>query len=330
MATCTTEFDAQYATLTAGVGLVDFSNRTQIELSGSDCAKFLHNLCTNAIRELRPGSGCEAFLLNVKGHVVGHVFVFVGEQSIVLETVPGQGERLMTHIDRYIIREDVQLHDRSMEWAELLLSGMQAETLLAEHSLPIPKQKLEHTSATIADQEVWVRRVDMAGPIGFLIAVRREAIKSVLDFLVQSGAVRCSDQVFETCRIERGTPLFAKDITEDNLPQEVGRDSQAISFTKGCYLGQETVARIDALGHVNRLLKGLKLDSTELPSVGTELTSNDKVVGSVTSSCWSPQLNSPLALAYVRRGHHEPGVKLKWGASNAEVINLPLSKPLIS
>jgi tRNA-modifying protein YgfZ len=325
MPTQNAEFDAQYVALTRGVGLVDFSDRTQLELTGADRAKFLHNLCTNAVRELPPGKGCETFLLNVKGHIVGHVFLFVGKQSLVLETVPGQSGPLMAHLDRYLIREDVQLYDRSAEWAELLLAGVQAETLLTEHGLTVPQQRLEHTAGSIAGRDVWLRRVDLTGPIGFQLAFHRDALNEVAGFFVQAGAVRCGADVFDVCRIEHGTPLFGRDISDDNLPQEVNRDSLAISFTKGCYLGQETVARIDALGHVNRLLRGVKFSSTSVPTAGMELSSGKKMVGQVTSACWSPSLNSPLALAYVRRGHAEHGTKHESPIGAAEVIALPVA-----
>src|SRR5215471_10598245 len=108
----TDDFDSQYAALTVGAGLVDFSSRTQIELTGRDGANFLHNLCTNSIRDLPAGSGREAFVLNVKGHTIGHVFIFSCPNSHVLETVPGQGAKLLAHFARYLIREDVELHDR--------------------------------------------------------------------------------------------------------------------------------------------------------------------------------------------------------------------------
>lgn len=319
------EFAVQYAALTEGVGLVDLVDRTQIEITGSDRAKFLHNLCTNAVRELPAGSGCEAFLLNAKGHIVGYVNLFAGEQSLVLETAAGQSARLMAHLDRYIIREDVQLHDRTTQWAEVLVAGDQVETLLTDQCLPVPKERLEHAAATIAGHEAWVRRVDWVGPQGFAVAMLREALEDVANHLIQAGAIRCEAAVFETRRIEQGTPIFGREISEENLPQEVDRDRQAIHFTKGCYLGQETVARIDALGHVNRLLRGIGFAGSQIPPVGTELIAAGKPVGVVTSSCWSPRLKTPLALAYVRRGHHEPGSKLEGAGGVAEVIALPLA-----
>jgi folate-binding protein YgfZ len=318
------DFDTQYSALTGGVGLVDFSDRTQIELTGADRANFLHNLCTNAVRDVPSGNGCEAFLLNVKGHVIAHVLVFVSPHSIVLETVPGQAEKLLAHLDRYLIREDVQLHDRSSEWGELLLAGSQVDVLFADHGWPTPAEQLAHTPAQLAELSVWVRRVDIVGP-SYLVACNREALDDLMQMLIAAGAVRCDAEVYEAARIEHGTPAFGSDITEANLPQEIDRNATAISFTKGCYLGQETVARIDALGHVNQLLRGVKCSSAAIPNPGTELLSAGKSVGHVTSACWSPRLAAPLALAMVRRGFQEPGTKLDCDGAAAEIVKLPLA-----
>ena len=321
MSQISAEFQTQYNALTRGAGLVDFSDRTQIEFTGADRAKFLHNLCTNAVRDLPAGRGCEAFVLDVKGHIVGHVFVFVGPESIVLETVPGQAENLLAHFDRYLIREDVQLHDRSIDWAEILLSGPNAAAILTNLGAKVPENRLDHTPAEIAGRQVWLRRVDLASPVGFLIACRRDDLPTVQNRLA-TDAVPCGIDVFETARIEACTPLYGRDITAENLPQEIDRDRLAISFTKGCYLGQETVARIDALGHVNRLLRLVKFSGEAVPPAGTELRTadSDKPIGHVTSSHWSPKLDAPIALVLIRRGHHQHGEQILCQFGIAEVL----------
>jgi folate-binding protein YgfZ len=137
--------------------------------------------------------------------------------------------------------------------------------------------------------------------------------------------IHCDPQIAEIVRVESGVPMYGRDITDENLPQEVNRNAQAISFTKGCYLGQETVARIDALGHVNKLLVGLKISGATVPTAGTELTAQGKVVGHVTSAVFSPRLNAPLALGYVRTGNNEVGNRVESPLGSAEVIALPLS-----
>jgi folate-binding protein YgfZ len=119
-------------------------------------------------------------------------------------------------------------------------------------------------------------------------------------------------------------PSYGVDFNEENLPQEVGRDSEAISFTKGCYLGQETVARIDALGHVNQRLASVRFFGTDVPAVGTELTRGGRIVGSVTSAAISPKLGAPIALAMVRREGNSPGARLSSAAGECEVVALPV------
>ena len=148
------------------------------------------------------------------------------------------------------------------------------------------------------------------------------------------GLVEAGPVVFEVLRIEAGTPVFGKDITEKNLPQEIGRDARAINFVKGCYLGQETVARLDALGHVNQILRGLVFEpGSACPPAGAALEDGDKRVGVVTSLAFSPARNAPVALALIRTSHSAPGTKVqvKQSESNdplvATVSNLPLTGP---
>ena len=168
--------------------------------------------------------------------------------------------------------------------------------------------------------------MDWIGEHSYLIAFNRENLEAIRQMLDRAGATQCGFEALDAARIEQGTPWFGRDITEQNLPQEIDRDRQAISFTKGCYLGQETVARIDALGHVNRLLRGIRFDGDVVPSSGLELRvgNGQKTVGHITSACWSPKLNAPLALAFVNRGHHEPGARLESEIGSAEVVSLPI------
>jgi tRNA-modifying protein YgfZ len=324
-------FETQYSALTQGAGIVDFSNRTQIEFTGADRANFLHNLCTNAVRDLPAGKGCDAFILNVKGHIVGHVYLFVCPNSIVLETVSDQAEKLLAHFDRYLIREDVQLVDRSQEWAELYLAGPEAEVLLSNLGAELPLERLAHSACRIAGCQAWLRKTDLTSS-GFLITSPRAFLPQLQSGLVDAGAVLCGNDAFVAARIEAGTPLYAQDITEENLPQEIDRDRLAISFTKGCYLGQETVARIDALGHVNRLLRNVKfVPQAVIPPIAAALQSGasnneaigQKTVGRITSACWSPRLSAPLALALVHRESAAIGTKLQSQFGEAEVVSAP-------
>jgi folate-binding protein YgfZ len=147
------------------------------------------------------------------------------------------------------------------------------------------------------------------------------------DRLIAAGAEMCQMETLDIVRVEAGFPFYGRDITEENLPQEVHRNERAISFTKGCYLGQETVARIDALGHVNRTLAGLRWDVAEIPPTGQELIVAGRVVGQITSAVWSPRYDSPLSLAYLRQGQNQPGLRLDTTIGTAEVVALHLNLP---
>lgn len=320
-----TDLINEHAALTTSAGLVELEPRTLIELTGGDRAAFLHNFCTNDIRRLTPGSGCEIFITNVQGKTIGHGYVFCEAESLLLDTAPGQAETLIAALDRYLIREDAQLHDRGALWRELLLAGPRAADVLRDLGLEkIPSAALDHEAAEVQAIALRLRRIDWLGPETFELQIPTEAVQQVRDAMLAAGASACGAAAFDAVRIETGTPLFGRDISPANLPQEVDRDQQAISFTKGCYLGQETVARIDALGHVNKLLRGVRFSGSAIPEIGSELTRDGKAIGTVTSATYSPRLQAPLALAYLRREASQPGTALEGATGPAEVVALPL------
>ncbi len=242
-----------YRALVTQAALVELGSRTQIEISGADRATWLHNLTTNEVRKLAVGAGCETFLTNVQGKTVSHAFLFAGADSIILDTVGGQAETILKHFDHYLITERVTLEDRSDDWGELFLGGPESAALLAAATgVSPPAELLGHAPATLAGKRVWLRRVELTGPEGFEISAEAADLPAVREAIFAAGARPCVTAAFAAARIEWGFPLYGQDISDKNLPQEVARDARAISFVKGCYLGQETVARIDALGHVNR------------------------------------------------------------------------------
>jgi tRNA-modifying protein YgfZ len=322
----TAEFLAQYEALVSGVGMSPLAGRTIIDVTGADRTQFLQSFTTNDIKSLVPGRGCEAFVTSSQGKTLGHVLIFCDANKFVLDTSPGQAAALISHFERYVITEDVQFTARTAEFCDLLVAGPKAAAVLRVVTAgDPPTDLLSFAPVTIDGCSVTIRRVDYAGPKAWFVQTSIHDAAAAAAALAGAGAVTCDTAAVESARLEVGVPLFGIDITAENLPQEVARDDRAISFTKGCYLGQETVARIDAVGHVNRLLVGLKFSGEELPSGGLALLANDQPVGHVTSSTWSPRLNSPLALGYVRRSNAKPGSQLLSAKGTAEVIKLPLS-----
>ncbi|MGH7202624.1 MAG: YgfZ/GcvT domain-containing protein, partial [Planctomycetaceae bacterium] len=217
---------------------------------------------------------------------------------------------LIAHLDRYVITEDVQLHGRSAECGEIFVTGPDAAQTLTAIGLNGESLGLyDHAAGAVGEAMVWMRRVDWLGQPGFLLASLADHLPTLWTGVVDAGARPAGGAAFHPLRIESGFPLYSLDISEDNLAQEAARTEQAISFTKGCYLGQEPIARIDALGHVNRELRGLKLAVDTVPPPGSRVIDleNAKDVGTVTSSAMSPVDRRPVALAYLKSQFTAPG-----------------------
>lgn len=297
----------QYRALREGFGYVELTGWSSVTLTGADRQAFLNNFCTNNVKQLQPGEHCEAFLTNVKGKVRAHVLVNAREKELVLVAFPGQAESIVSHLDRYVIREDVQLRDTTAERSFVLISGGDGAGPGLTH-------------------DAWIRWHLLHAAVCGLVEATPAALPNVLNELKGEGATACSAAAFDALRIESGTPQFGVDFDDENLPQEVGRDELAISFIKGCYLGQETVARIDALGHVNQGIAGLRFDGGETPAPKLELMQGDKSAGHITSATYSPELGAPLALAMVRRQSQPPGTRLDSSVGTCEVVDLPLHK----
>jgi folate-binding protein YgfZ len=294
-----------------GPTVFDLSGRTQIELQGVDRSKFLHGFCTNEIKSLQPGQGCEAFLTNIKGRVLGHVFVFADTESLWLDTVPGQETALIAHLDRYVIREDVQLVGRSSSHGELFITGTHAAALLMlDDGLP----PYGSTSRTDLEHPLQIRRVDLLGMPGFQISLPRDAVDSTRSRLVAVGCRAGTDDEFETRRIEAGFPYFGVDFTEDQIAQEVARTSRCISFTKGCYLGQEPIARLDAMGHTNRELRRIRFQPGVVPQRGAKLLAaeSDDEAGEITSVAPLPNARGETTcLGYLKTKFGRPDTAVR-------------------
>ncbi|MCI0332546.1 MAG: hypothetical protein L0228_04915 [Planctomycetes bacterium] len=298
-------FEQQYDALRHGCGMVVLEHWSSVTLTGADRKAFFNNFCTNDVKILTPGESCEAFVTNVKGRILAHGLVSCRENELVFLGTPNQSPRLIEHLDRYVIREDVQLRDTTAERKYVLLSGQAPALSTSEgHSL-VPWNLIGGDNVGILE-------------------LSSHAFDAAVGQLADRDWVAVDWHVFTAARIEAGTPLFGVDFDEHNFPQEVGRDREAISFTKGCYLGQETVARIDALGHVNQKIVGVRFFGTDVPSAGAELSKDGAKVGAITAAAFSPRLGAPLALAMVRREANTPGTRLDSPVGKCEVVALPV------
>ena len=293
----------EYSAATTRAAVFDLGDRTLLELSGSDRVRFLHNFCTNDIKGLKIGDGCEAFVPNVKGRVLGHVFVDATESSLWIEADPAQAERLTLHFERYVINEDVAIADRTVDWAELVVVGPEAANRLGRLGIEVTDLKnLEHMHCDVGGT-ARVRRFDIEPHPAFAVWTSRDLLGELWDRLWQADVRPAGSEVWTALRIEAGLPVYGVDITDENLAQEVGRTKTAISFSKGCYLGQEPIARIDAIGHVNRELRSLRLAGEFVPRAGSRVfadAARSTPVGTISSSAYSFGSNSPVAMAVLR------------------------------
>jgi len=299
------DFFAEYQSATSGRGFLQLQDWTTISIKGADRSSFLHNMCTNEICKLNAGDISEAFLTDVKGKIVAHVFISVQQEEIVLLTVPNQAEQIISHLDRYIIREDVSLNDVSEQFSWLAVFGTETSygNAIGDDRLVLPQTLL------------W--------PQGLLVRCPNADLEKLTGELISDSTKQVSPDVWQALRVESGMSLFSVDFDNSNLPQEIDRNPQAINFNKGCYLGQETIARLDALGHVNKKIVGLQFADQNVPKPGTNLYDIEKEVGTITSASWSPQLDAPLAMAMVRRSSNELGKKLKTSSGEATVVSFP-------
>jgi folate-binding protein YgfZ len=327
--------DPYHAAHTSAV-IIDRSDRARLEVSGPDRAKFLHNLTTQEVKRLSEGRGAEAFVTSPQGKTLGYVTLLAGSDRVLVRADPGGTGGILPHLVKYGVFDDVIVDEVSVGTFEIHVAGPKFEEIVERAyagAAELPETgELRHRVVPLAAGMLWLVRESPLGVPGLTLIGRRGAAGAVGDILRSAGEglnlVGLDPETAEALRIEAGVPVFGRDVTPDNLPQEVGRDDQAISFVKGCYLGQETVARIDAVGHVNKQLCGLFLDGgrADVPKPGTPIEVDGKSVGTVTSAAFSPGAGRPIALGYVKMAHARPGERASIARIPAQVVGLPFPK----
>jgi folate-binding protein YgfZ len=304
---------AEHRALTEGCGLVDRSERGKLALTGPEAKAFLHGQVTNDIEGLEPGTGAYAAFLTHKGKMQGDLRVLDVGEELLLDTERSALQALFNMIRRYKLGMDVELHKRTLETGLLSLIGPDARQVAGAETLP----EAEHANARaqIAGRDVVLVVTDA----GVDVLCAADDTAAVREALVAAGATPVSEDAAEVLRVERGRPRWGFELDEGVIPQEAGLNERAVSFTKGCYVGQETVARLHYRGKPNRHLRGLRLAAPV--GAGTPLALGEKAVGTVGTAVVSP-VHGPIALAIVRR-EAEPGAMVDAGGVQAEVVALP-------
>lgn len=278
---------------------------TIIELIGADRNKIVNNLCTQDLRQLQAGESKETFVLDPKGRTLAHGIACCSDKKTWFLTVPAQAAKLVPHFDRYIIREDAVVRDASSEWKAILLPPESPWLATSNAAWTIGSNCQSHPDGiAFAIHAPWISQTSK------LLLIQQEhfsSLTSSMESLIESN---CLDRTrWEQSRIENFWPWFGVDFDDKNLPQELDIDARAISFKKGCYLGQETVARLDALGQVQKRLCLVEIEQhssdisvPEAPTVGQTLHVEEKPIGTITSLFTTP-LATPrwIALAMLKR-----------------------------
>jgi glycine cleavage system T protein len=306
-----------------GAGVFDFSFRAQFALTGDDRAKFLHRIVSNDIKKLVPGQGTYATLLNAQGHILADFRVYCVADRLLIDTDVDLREKTMQSLQRYIIGDRVQLVP--VDQFALAIQGPKSRAFL-QGVLPSGSplsEEFDHVTTDYSGSAVRVIRATSTGEEGYEIWAESIDISKIWQSINGSSfadrVISCGTEALESLRIEAGIPRYGPDMGEDTLPLEAGL-LNALSFNKGCYIGQEIVERARSRGHVNWKLSGLYLEGTQPPAPGEKLLSAGKETGEVTSACASPTLGKVIALAYLRREVSEPGTQLTLTSGAAATV----------
>jgi folate-binding protein YgfZ len=327
---------AEHTALRETAGVLDLSFRSRLCLTGADRVRFLHGQITNDVKRLRPGEGCYAALVTAKGKMQSDLNVFCLADELLLDFEPGLTQAITQRLEKFIVADDVQLVDVAPHYGLLSVQGPKAEVVVRSLGLfvEVPAKPFHLMKASDAALgEIYLMNQPRLGSTGFDLFAPSVALPAVADKLIAAaksvGGCACGWTAFETARIEAGVPRFGADMDETNIPLECGIEARAISYDKGCYIGQEVLNRIHSLGHVNRELRGLRLadDLKTLPARGDKLFKDGKEVGHLSSVVFSPALKANVALGYVRREVNAIGTKLNLckAATEAEVQVVGLS-----
>jgi folate-binding protein YgfZ len=319
----------QHEALHANAFLGDVAPRSTIVVTGADRASYLHGLLTNDIKALAPGRGCYAAWLTPQGRMITDLYVYELGDAMLLDVPADLAAAILQRLDQFLFGEDVQLGDVSTALGPVAIHGPAAPALLRQvlDSVTEFETWTEHQNApaVFGGAPAIVARMGPLGITGFCVYTSHEA--GLRKALEDAGATPASPDVIEAARIEAGYPVFGIDMTDDTIPLEAGIEDRAISFTKGCYVGQEVIIRVLHRGHgrVARRLVGLKVEGT-VPPRGARIHSSEREIGHVTSAALSPT-HGPIAMGYVHRDFTTPGTRVEVEAASghapATVSELP-------
>jgi glycine cleavage system T protein len=316
------------------VGIADISYLGTLSLTGEDRAKFLHRLISNDVEGLSVGEGNYATLLTNRGKVIADMKVYILEDAIYVSTAPESVERVFTELDKYIIADDVELSVVTDNVGAIAVYGPKSTELVesvlnAENLSGLPEHHSRHCE--VDSQRVVCVRSDTVGECGYHLYISSDVLEGLWEKLMDErpDIQAIGWDALESLRIEAGTPIYGSELTDSIIPLEAELE-HAIDFEKGCYIGQEIIARMKYRGHPNRLLRGIEIESDSPIPQHSKIFSGDKEVGWVTSSTYSPTLEKPIALGYVRMAVTEPGSQIQIETSEGRISGTVVCLPFLS
>jgi len=325
------DWQDEYRTLRESVGLLDKNYRAYLKFTGPDRVRYLNAILTNDIKSLKEDHGTISLFLNPQGHIQAEIETHALADKLFCVSYAMIRERLIPALDRYIIMDDVTLTDRTAEVTTLALEGPKAADAIAE--LTGVKlgamDELESREISVSGMECrLVRRTPGKEPSGEFLSHRkdaRELWQMLLKAAKSEGGGAAGYKAVNSVRLEQGIPWFGYDFGEKQIPHEAGLQDSHISYTKGCYTGQEIVERVRSRGQVNRMRVSLRFEGSDAPAPNAPLLSESKEVGYVTRMGFSPAVNAFIGMGYVRRESAVSGTRLTLRGGSATVALVPIA-----
>lgn len=316
---------AEYHAGHRAAALRDASHWSRLSFAGRDHLDFLHRMTTNHFNGLQPGAGLEAIFTDNRGRIIElGTFYRAGDQTLAVLS-PGGREKIPAWLDRYIFAEQIAIRDLTLELAMFELCGPQAASLVSQ---TLGKDLLaaadHHLLNTPLAEGVWLARLDRFGHAGLRAIGPAPALFAWWEGLRAAGAQPMGEQAWEMLRVEAGLPLQGRELGEDHNPWEANL-GRTVHMNKGCYIGQEVIARLDTYDKVKQRLVGLELPAGPLPASGSLLRAGNAEAGHLTSAAANPGRTGARGLAYVRREYWQPGTELRIEGcpEPARVVQLP-------
>ncbi|HEX9444310.1 MAG TPA: aminomethyltransferase family protein [Candidatus Binatia bacterium] len=324
----------EYAAVRSAAGLFDLCDHAVVRLTGPDRVSFLQGMVSNDVKKLAPGHGLYAAVLDVNGKVLADLRVLADDESFILLLREPLKRKVIDHLNRYLVADDVEIEDPDGRYGVVSLQGPHALLWLgaAAPRQDPPLHMYDHRMLRVGGRAVRAVRSTHTGEEGFDLLTEVGDLAAVVEELERAGAPLSARwagfEAGEILRIEAGLPRYGVDMDEDTLLLETGLD-HAVSFQKGCYLGQEVIERVHSRGHVNKKLAGLMLDGKSPARRGDRISAGDREIGRITSSVFSPKINRVIALGYLQRDHLEPAMEVAVRLDGAEVGGVVTALPFV-